>query len=128
MASIDLEQLYTKYEGYYYPQVKVYLGGIDPTEIKKLSLVPVDFSVELTSDYKASIATFSLLGGYEVNIGYFITHDLKPLISLGTDVKILMGHASEVTEVFKGYVAGVDFVYNSDSPSESSIRLACLYI
>lgn len=128
MASIDLEQLYTKYEGYYYPQVKVYLGGYDPTEIKKLSLVPVDFSVELTSDYKASIATFSLLGVYEVNLGYFITYDLKPLISLGTDVKILMGHASEVTEVFKGYVAGVDFVYNSDSPSESSIRLTCLDI
>jgi hypothetical protein len=128
MATIDLEDLYKKYEGYYYPVVKVYMGGQDISEFKKFKITPVDFNVEVTSELKASIASFSLLNAYDAGTGSYRTKDLKNYISLGTDVKILMGHSADVMEVFKGYIAGVDFVYSASSASESVIRITALDI
>ena len=128
MATIDLEELYKKYQGYYQPQTQVFLGGTDVMEFKKFKVRPVDFTVELTSDLKASIASFSLLGAFDVQGGGFRSGDLKNLIAIGTDVQIFMGHAADVTEVFKGYVAGVDFIYQGVQASDSVIRLTCLDI
>lgn len=128
MATIDLDQLNKKYEGYYQPQVKVMMGGNDIAEFKKFKIRPVDFSVELTSDLKASIASFSLLNAYDIQGGAFRSRDLKNYIAIGTDVQIYMGHAADVTEVFKGYIAGVDFISQGDTPADSVIRLTCLDI
>ncbi len=128
MAAIDLEDLYKKYEGFYYPRAKVEMGGQDIEEYKKYKIVPVDFSVELTSDLKASIASFSLINAYDIYYGGFMTKELKKYIALGTDVTIYLGHSAEVTEVFKGYIAGVDFIYDKAEPSASVIRITALDI
>jgi hypothetical protein len=128
MATIDLEELYKLYEGYYYPITRVYLGGNDISEFKKYPLRAVDFEVQLTSDLKASIASFSLLNAYDTTAGAFRTGDLKKYISLGTDVDIFMGHASTLTEVFKGYIARVDFIHDASVASESVIRITALDI
>ena len=128
MATIDLEDLYKKYEGYYYPVVRVYMGGTDISEYKKIKLIPVDFTVEITSQLKASIASFSLLNAYDGGTGSFLTKELKKFIALGTDVRILMGHSADITEVFKGYIAGVNFIHDAKAPSESVIRITALDI
>ena len=128
MATIDLEELYKQYQGYYQPQTQVFLGGNDLADFKKFKVRAVDFSVELTSELKASIASFSLLGAYDVQGGNFRSGDLKNYIAIGTDVQIYMGHAADVTEVFKGYIAGVDFIYQGTVASDSVIRLTCLDI
>ncbi len=128
MATIDLEKLYKQYEGYYYPIVRVYLGGNNVEEYKKVKIRPVDFEVQLTSDLKASIAAFSLINAYDAGGGFFRSTDLKKYISLGTDVKIYMGHASTLTEVFQGYIARVDFIHDSAAPSESVIRITAMDI
>ncbi|MBQ7425481.1 MAG: phage late control D family protein [Lachnospiraceae bacterium] len=128
MASIDLDELYTKYEGFYEPRVAIEMGGQDISEFKKFTIEPYDISVELTSDLKASVATFCLANTYDAASGGFRTKDLKKYISLGTDVTIYMGHAASVTEVFKGYVAGVDFVYDFESRGKSYIRITAMDI
>ena len=128
MATIDLEQLYKKYQGYYQPRTQVFLGGEDLAEFKKFNARPVDFTIELTSDLKASIASFSLLNAYDAASGAFRTGELKKYIAIGTDVQIFMGHAEDVTEGLKGYIAGVDFLHQGDTPAESVIRLTCLDI
>ncbi len=128
MAAIDLDSLYKKYEGFYYPAARVYIGGKDPEKYKKRQLRVVDYEVELTSELKASIATFSILNGYDTKSGAFRVKELKSYISLGSDVVIYMGHASSITEVFKGYIAGVDFLYNSEAPGESLMRITALDI
>ena len=69
MAALNVDDLYKKYDSFYYPTVKVFIGGIDPTEDKKFHIVPTDFDIFLTSDFKASIANFSLGGIYDSSTG-----------------------------------------------------------
>ncbi len=128
MAAINLDDLYKKYEGFYEPVARVELGGQDVHDYKKVKLNAVDFVVELSSDLKASIASFSLLNAYDSYTGNFFTADLKKLISLGTDVTVYMGHSSSVTEVFKGYIARLDFQYDAMTPGASAIRVTALDI
>ncbi|MCR5403083.1 MAG: hypothetical protein K6E91_04590 [Butyrivibrio sp.] len=128
MGALSLPDLDKKYEGFYYPVARTYMGGANPEEDKKLSLSVEDYVVELTSDLKASIATFSILGAFDAGTGAFMVKDLKKYISLGTDVKILMGHSANVTEVFKGYVARVDFTYDFESPALAAVKITAMDI
>ncbi len=128
MAALTLADLDKKYEGYYYPVARVYLGGNNPEEDKKLTLAVEDYVVEITSDLKASIATFSIMYARDGGTGAFMVKDLKKYISLGTDVKILMGHSDSITEVFKGYIARVDAVYTVSSPGDAAIRVTAMDI
>ena len=128
MAAIDVGDLSKKYEGFLEPLVRVYLAGKNPEEEKKSPMRVVDVTVELTSDLKASIATFSLLNVYSFDSGSFKTRDLKKYISIGTDVQLLLGHATSITTVFVGYIAGVDFIYDSTAPGESRIRITAMDI
>ena len=111
MAEFDLTKLYEKYEGFTHPASRVLLGGKNPADDKKANLGVTNFTVELTSDFKASIATFYITGGFDETNGVYDMDVLKKYIGLGNDVTIQMGHAASITEVFKGYIARVDFVY-----------------
>ena len=126
MAAIDLKELYKKYEGFYSPVARVYLAGVNPEENKKLGISIVDYLVEITSDLKAGIASFSVMNAYDIRSGAFRTKDLKKYFALGVDVKILMGHGSSITEVFKGYIARVDFIYDSDEVEGAVLRVTAM--
>ncbi len=126
MGALTLEELATKYEGYFYPIARVYIGEKNPEEDKKLKLVVSDYTVDLTCDLKASIATFNIYAGYDSGSGAFKVSNLKKYISIGTDVKILMGHSTSITEVFKGYIARVDFVYDQIAPSSAAVRITAM--
>ena len=128
MAALNLDDLYKKYERFYEPVAKVELGGQDVDEFKKVKVSAVDFVVELSSDLKASIASFSILNAYDSYTGNFFTSSLKKLICLGTDVTVYMGHSASVTEVFRGYIARLDFQYTATSPGASAIRVTALDI
>ena len=128
MAALKLDDLYKQYEGYFEPKAVVHMGGEDIEKFKKYSLHCVDLSVEVTSDLKASIASFSILGSYDLKTGAFRSEALKKYIAMGTSVKIYMGHAASLTEVFKGYVAAVDFLYERESPENSLIRITAMDI
>ncbi|MCR5594702.1 MAG: hypothetical protein K6G12_02535 [Lachnospiraceae bacterium] len=126
MAEYDLTKLYDKYEGFHYPYARVYLGGQDPEQDGKLGARIYDYSVEITSDFKASIASFSIGGMFNDTAGLFNMSKLKKYIYLGNDVKIFMGHASSIMEVFRGYIARVDFSYNPDTSAEGVIRITAM--
>ncbi|MBO6241271.1 MAG: phage late control D family protein [Butyrivibrio sp.] len=123
MDGIDLTELSKKYEGFYEPLVKVYVDGTDIEEDKKVKMRVTDVSVSITSDYKASIAEYSLIYAYNVGGGAFRTSDIKKYISMGTCISIYMGHANKIGEVFKGFIAGVNFLYNNDSFHDAAIRI-----
>ncbi len=126
MAGINLEELHKQYEGYYTPLVKVMVGEDDLEELKKRRLKVSDVSVELTSDYKASIASFMLLYSYSPVDGSYFTKDLKKYISMGTGISIYMGHGSSMTEVFVGYISGVNFVYDVHDEDSIGIRITAM--
>ncbi len=128
MAELDLKDLLEKYEGFYYPYAKVYLGDSDPEEDKKLKITIFDYHVENTCEFKASIASFSISGIFDESTGFYDMKKLKKYVMLGNSVKIMLGHAKEITEVFRGYVARVDFMYNNDTfePGEGIIRVTAM--
>jgi phage protein D len=128
MAAIDLDELYTKYCGFQTPQAKVLMGGNDPEEDKKLRVSVADILVETTSELKAGLATFSLLYAYDTFSGAFEVKDLKKYLVLGNDVTIYLGHAENATEVFKGYIAKVDFVYDAEFAGDTVIRVTAMDI
>ncbi len=126
MAALNVEDLYKKYDSFYYPSAKVYLGGEDPTENKKFQIKPTDFDIFLTSDFKASIATFSIGGIYDTSTGVFIIDKTKKYYLLGTSVKIMMGYSEKYTEVFRGYVARVEFSYDHETPGSTVVRITAM--
>ncbi len=128
MAEFDLRDLYTKYEGFVEPVCKVYLGGTDPADVKKNRLTYSHINVELSSDFKASLATFILIGGFDETNGIYDMKLLKKYIGLGTDVKIALGHGPGMREVFKGYIARVEFVYHPYEELLGVVRITAMDI
>nr|WP_297703885.1 hypothetical protein [uncultured Butyrivibrio sp.] len=128
MAGLDLEELSTKYEGYFTPIVRVMVGEDDVETDKKISVKVTDVMVQVTSDYKASIAEYTLRFSYNFNNGSFYTKELKKYICMGTAIKIYMGHGSSITEVFTGFIAGVHFLYEATDVEASGIRITALDI
>ena len=126
MAALDFDSLYTRYKNFYYPSARVYLGGQDPKQDKKLSINVLDYDVQLTSDFKASIATFTLGGLYEPTTGEFFTGKVKKYLLLGMPVKILLGYSNDVTEVFRGYIARIDFSYDDTAPVGTIVRVTAM--
>ncbi|SCY60238.1 hypothetical protein SAMN02910292_02195 [Lachnospiraceae bacterium XBB2008] len=128
MAAYDLSELYTKYEGFYFPIARVYIGDKDPEADKKINLRVTDFNVEITSEFKAGIASFSIKGGFSEGAGSYDMDKLKKYAMLGQSVRIYMGHASSMTEVFRGYVAMVNFQYLPDTDIDTSafIRITAM--
>lgn len=126
MAGIDLVELSKKYDGYYSPVIKIEVGGNDIMEDKKNSVSIGPVNVEITSDFKASIAEFMIYGSYSYSSGAFYTKDLKKYISMGSNVTIYMGHGNSVTEVFKGFISGVNFIYDATDIEASGIRVTAM--
>jgi len=124
MAEYKLSDLYDKYEGFTSPAVRVYLGGKNPEEDKKIKLHVAEVTVEVTSDFKASIATVSITGGFSNTSGTYDTQNLKKYVNLGNSVKVFLGHAASIMEVFVGYIARVDFIYLPELGS--TIRLTAM--
>ncbi len=111
MAKYSLPDLQKDYEGFYNPQVYVYVNEKDIVHGKKSKFDVDNLTVELTSDYKASIATFTIVGAFDESNKSFDVDNAKNYILLGSSVRILMGYGVKVTEVFKGYIARVAFSY-----------------
>ncbi len=126
MAEYDLAELYKTYEGFDDPRLSVELGGRDPLEDKKFRPTVFDVSVEVTSELKASIASFSIGNVFNETAGLYDMSNLKKYIYLGLDVKIYMGHAARIVEVFRGYVARVDFEYDPDDLSEGLVHVTAM--
>ena len=126
MAGLDLDELFDKYEGYYTPIVRVEVGEKDISTDKKFPLTIGTISVEVTSDFKASIAEFTLLGTYSTSTGNFYTSDFKKNIFIGSTVTIYMGHGSSMTEVFKGFISGVNFEFDQADLESTCVRITAM--
>ncbi|MBO4457640.1 MAG: phage late control D family protein [Butyrivibrio sp.] len=125
MAGIDLEELDKRYEGYYTPIVKVFIDDKDIEEDKKAGIKIKDVSINVTSELKAGIAEYSIVSVTD-KAGAFDTKGLKKYICMGTCITVYMGHACKMTEVFRGFITGVNFLYSTEDEGEYAIRVTAL--
>ena len=113
MASFDYNSLKTEYDNFHYPIVSITVNGKEFSENKK-KLGVSDIEVEMTSGFEASIATFWIYGAYDREQHRFIFDDMKSYMLLGSSVVIHMGYGSQVREVFRGFIAKVNFAVPAD--------------
>jgi phage protein D len=107
----DFAALKKKYGGFYYPRVAIEFGG-KPFQDKSGRMVINEISVELTSGYEASVASFRIYGVYKPQTGKFEYDGLKKQVLLGNALTIKCGYLDAMETVFAGFVAGVNFVYS----------------
>lgn len=110
MATYMFTELEERYAGFEIPIAVIKINGKDVGD-NKASLVFSDFEVELTSGFEASIASFTIYNSYSRNLDAFFIEDLKPYILLGSSVEIALGYSDNAAEVFSGYIARVNFIY-----------------
>lgn len=113
MASFDYDSLKTVYDNFHYPVVVLTVNGKDFSENKK-GLGVSDIEVEMTSGFEASIATFWIYGAYDKEQNRFKFEDMKSYILLGSSVVIHMGYGSQAREVFRGFIARVNFSFREN--------------
>lgn len=111
MADFNYDDLRKKYDNFEMPIAVVYLGGKDIHEDKNNFAIS-DINIENTCGYEASIANFSIYGSYNVLGSNFMYKELSKYIALGTPVVIYLGYNGEATEVFRGFIARVNFFYH----------------
>lgn len=120
------EKLKTDYGNFEAPKAQVTVGGMtfNGEDKKTKELFVNNISVELTSGYEASIATFSIYNMFDVLNGVFDISKIKNAICLGNPVSISLGYAPLIKPVFTGFVSEVNFVSNSEEAT--AVRITAM--
>lgn len=126
MATYNYKDLFDKYESFYNSIYYVYVGDRDIVNSKKSIYTIDDLYVELSCEYKANIATFTIIGAFDEEGKSFAVDEAKKYIMLGSSVKIEVGHGTSVREVFRGYIARVAFNYDKDSARAPGIAITAM--
>jgi phage protein D len=112
--SVTYDDLRKKYAGFDYPQVKIELDGQVFAEQHEDMLIN-DIHVELSSGFEASLARFRIYNVYDMQKSAFLFAEVKKHAILGISVSISLGYAGTLENVFTGFVASVDFCYETES-------------
>ncbi|MCR5100716.1 MAG: hypothetical protein K6B41_05080, partial [Butyrivibrio sp.] len=126
MAKYIYENIKKDYEGFYNPIVYVYVSEKDIVHGKNSNYSISELSVDLSCEYKANIATFTISGALDEENKYFDVDAAKNYVMIGSSVRILMGYGVKVTEVFRGYIARVAFTYESNPSITSGINITAM--
>lgn len=112
--TLKYEELRKKYGKFAYPIVSVTIGDKEFSE-NKGKLVLSGLSVDLSTGLEASVATFSLYNVYDKEAKEYDFARFKTYVTLGSSVKIAMGYAGGMQEIFIGFIAQARFVREEGS-------------
>ena len=113
MAIFDYQSLKSKYGDFSFPFVKLIVNGKEFSKNKN-NFILSDVDIELTSDYEASIAGYTIYNTFDMEQSAFLSNDVKNYIALGSPVEIALGYGDQGVRVFNGFIAKVNFVYPED--------------
>mgnify|MGYP004641622381 FL=1 len=123
MALYKYETLKSEYNQFRGPLSVIKVSGKRIAD-NKSGFIIGDVSVDLTSGYEASIASFCIYNCFDEQSKTFNTQDLKKYICLGQEVTILLGYSTLVKSVFTGFISKVNYNYNkNDMPH---IMVTCM--
>lgn len=105
----EYRELKKKYCEFVYPMVMLRVGEKEFAQNKN-NLILSDVSVDLSSGFEASAATFSIYGVYSVEEGQYLFSQFKEFVQLGSSVTISMGYGGVMEEIFVGFIAQTRFV------------------
>lgn len=109
MATLDFEQLKTKYDGFQSPTAAIKINDQLLTDEKSPFQVS-DIEVDLTCGYEASIASFNIYNVYSTVKGQFETEEVQKYIYLGSKAEIYLGYGNSAKLVFVGVIAKISYL------------------
>lgn len=112
--ALEYEDLRKKYGKFAYPLVTLTIGEEEFSQ-NKGKLVLSNLSVDLSTGLEASVATFSLYNVYDKDAKEYNFSKFKSYVALGSSVKIAMGYAGGMQEIFVGFIAQTRFVREEGS-------------
>lgn len=110
MATYEFKDLKKQYENFSFPVAVVKVNGKDLSD-NKHNFTVSDIEVELTSGYEASIASFIIYNTFDRETSEYKIKEVKPYILLGSSVEVALGYSATALNVFRGFIAKVNFVY-----------------
>ncbi len=114
MADFTFSQLEKKYDHFGQPVISIVVAGEELEENNK-GIAFSDVRVELSAGFEASMASFVLYNVFDRISAQFVFKRFKKYVLLGSSVVIYFGYGSNVREVFRGFIAKVNFDYQEGS-------------
>lgn len=112
---MDYERLKETYGDFRFPAVNIIVEGKSFGDCQR-QLILSDIRVELSCKEEASQAVFSIYNCTDEETGSYCMEVLKPYILLGSLVVVEAGYGERLTEVFRGFIARVEFVNEENGP------------
>ncbi len=106
----DLKETYKYFQS---PLAEVWVDG-EAISDNTSGVGVSELHIEMTCGYEASMATFMLYNVYDEVATQFRYDAVKNYIQLGSVVVIYMGYDNTVREVFRGFIAKVNYIYETD--------------
>ena len=113
VAEFEFDDLKKEYEHFGHPVVSIEING-EEFENNQYGLGVSDIRVELSAGFEASMASFVIYNVYDQVYGTFVFDRFKKYVLLGSSVVIYTGYSASVREVFRGFIAKVNFIYDED--------------
>ena len=110
MNTLIYGDLLKDYEGFSDPKARIELNGKD---VSKNPIVINNIDVEISAGFEASIATFDIYSVFDRLQARFEYESVAKDVVIGATLKIYLGYAVRVREVFTGVVTRVTFAYES---------------
>lgn len=110
MASFDYKNLLKEYNKFTSPKVVILVKNKNLAEDSNHFSIS-DVEIEMSAGYEAGMATFWIFDCFDKVRGEFRTSELKPYISLGSQVTICLGYDLTVRKIFCGFIARVSFEF-----------------
>lgn len=107
------DSLREKYDNFLLPMVSLVVNDKEFAK-NKYRLFISDIEIELTSRFEASAASYRIYNCIEENSGKFKFDEVKDYILLGSKVSLELGYGGTTEEVFRGFIAQVQFLCESE--------------
>lgn len=112
---MNFEELKKRYGGFLLPVVDIEVEGKSIGDDKN-NLIVSGVRIELSSKEEASQAVFHIYDCIDEETGEYRMGVLKPYIMLGSSIVVKIGYRKTLEEVFRGFIACVEFINEETGP------------
>lgn len=108
----DWKSLVKKYSGFQTPAVRLLVNNVDVISTLHVAIDQINLSMSLM---QANSVQFQVLNAFDVESRMF-SGTIKQTFGLGNILKLELGYDSDLTELFHGYIAEVNYIFQ-ETPS-----------
>lgn len=106
---LDYKKLKEEYNEFKSAAADIVVEGKSLGKLKS-DIIAGEIQIELTSGFESSEAVVRLYNCRDEQTGEYRISELKPYIAIGSKISVSLGYIKKVKEVFRGFIAQVQFL------------------